>query len=198
MIIMSKSLDAVLEVKQSLSNRFKMQDFGEASVVLGIRIRRIKEQGVLMMDQEKYIEGILSKFGMDKCNGVSIPLSCGVNLSKSQSPEETEEVPDVPYRQVIGSLMYLMVSTRPDIAASIQILSRFSSNPGLTHWSAAKKVMQYLRRTSKYGITYFKDEGTNLCGFCDADFGSCLDTSRSTTGYVFLLGGGAISWSSKR
>ena len=201
MTIMSKSLEAVEAVKKLLSAEFKMEDFGEASVVLKIRIRRDKERGILTLDQSKYAASVLQRFGMQDCKGVSIPLSHGTYFSVGQSPdgdEEKEQMSAIPYRQAVGSLMYLMVSTRPDIAAAVQVLSRFGSNPGPAHWSGVKRVLQYVQRTINFGLVFKRGQGVTLSGFCDADFSSCLDTSRSTGGYVFSLGGAAVSWSSKR
>ena len=181
--------------------RFKMQDFGEASTILGIRIQRDIKHGLLTLDQSKYAKAILQRFCMEACKGVSIPLSPTTHCSKEQSPtsdEDKEFMKTIPYRQVVGSLMYLMVSTRPDLADHVQILSRYGSYPGVTHWKGVKKVLQYVQHTLDYGLVFRRGVGTSLEAYCDADFSSCLDTSRSNGGYVFLLGGAAISWSSKR
>ena len=200
LIILSKSLAEINKVKQSMSERFKMQDFGEASVILGIKIQRDLTAGTLILSQAKYARSLLDRFEMKGTRGTSIPLSASVTFGKDQCPqseEDTHVMLDAPYRQAIGSLMYLMVSTRPDLAYAIQVLSRFGSNPGIIHWKGLKKVLQYVAGTVDFGIVYRRGEST-LTGYCDADFSSCVDTSRSNGGYVFLYGGGAVSWSSKR
>lgn len=111
-----------------------------------------------------------------------------------------------PYCQLIGSLNYLSVCTRPDIAYAVSKLARHMAQPTTVHWQAAKTVVRYLLSTTDYGVIYgvssssassSSNTGTGLIGFCDADYAGDLDTRRSTTGYVFMLNGGAISWQSK-
>ena len=201
LIILSKSLENIHSLKKSFTEKFKMQDFGEAAVILGIRITRDFEEGTLGLDQKKYAEKVLARFGMENSHGTEIPLSISTQFSKDQCPitsKEKEEMAKVPYRQAIGSLMYLMVSTRPDLAYPLQILSRYGNNPGMLHWKALKKVLQYLQQTKDHGLLYKRGKGVDLTAYCDADFSSCQDTSRSNGAYVFLLGGASISWSSKR
>ena len=108
----------------------------------------------------------------------------------------------VPYASAVGSLMYAMVCTRPDIAHVVGVLSRFMSNPGEEHWTAVKRVFRYLRGTSDYGLCYQGRLGLervlDVRGFVDADWAGDLDQRISTSGYVFSLFGGAVSWMSKR
>ena len=100
------------------------------------------------------------------------------------------------YAQLVGSLLYLSVCTRPDIAQAVGALARYMSKPSLAHWQAAKGVLRYLAGTANYGIT-FGAGGPGLEAYCDADYAGDIDTRRSTTAYVFILNGGAISWSSR-
>jgi hypothetical protein len=104
----------------------------------------------------------------------------------------------VPYKSIIGSLMYLMVSTRPDIASAVGLLSRFLENPGRTHYEAAKRLLRYVSKTRNMGLMFYSHGVIEVAGYCDSDWGGCPDTRRSTTGYVFKLGGAAITWNSKR
>ena len=120
-----------------------MVDFGEASSILGIQITTNLAEGWLELDQKRYVEVILDKFGMSECRGVVTPLEPNVKFSKAQEPstkEEEQKMEDIPYRQAIGSLMYLMVSTRPDIASSIQVFAKYMQNPGIEHWEGVKRV----------------------------------------------------------
>ena len=97
--------------------------------------------------------------------------------------------------------MYLMVSTRPDLAAAVGIVSRYFNNPGKKHWEAVKKVFRYLQRTKNCGLVFRKQklEDFFLLGYSDSDWGTCKDTHRSVTGYLFQLGkGNSITWQSKR
>ena len=136
---------------------------------------------------------------------VKVPIPVGVKLSTEQCPktqEEEECMSRVPYASVVGSLMYSMVCTRPDIAHAVGVLSRFMSNPGKEHWTIVKRVFRYLRGTSDYGLCYQGRPGLermlDIRGFVDADWAGDLDQRRSTSGYVFSLFGGAVSWMSKR
>ena len=103
----------------------------------------------------------------------------------------------VPYRNLMGSLMYLAVWTRPDLAMAVSILSRFSQNPGVKHWEAAKRVVRYLKGTIDHGILYKVGEDVPVWGYSDASYGSDPDTKRGRSGYIFMSGGGAVSWGSK-
>ena len=201
LLIVSKNLESVEAVKNQLKREFEMVDFGEASSILGIQITRNMEEGWLELDQRRYIGVILDRFGMGDCKGVVTPLEANVKYSKAQeatTEEELKEMEGVPYREAIGSLMYLMVSTRPDIASSIQVFSKYMQNPGREHWQGVKRVLRYLKTTVGLCLRYEREGSTQVEGFCDSDYAGDLDTMRSTAGYIFLLAGGAISWSSKR
>jgi hypothetical protein len=104
---------------------------------------------------------------------------------------------NVPYASAIGSLMYAMVCTRPDLAYAVGLLSRFQSNPGQNHWSAVKRVLRYLVGTADYTLCYGGSD-VRLQGYTDADWAGDLDERKSTSAYVFLLNNGAISWRSKK
>jgi hypothetical protein len=94
-----------------------------------------------MLDQTKYIEDILKKFGMQNCRPISTPMDVNVKLTKNMCPqtqEEIDEIKDIPYQSAVGSLMYLILGTRPDLAYPIRVLSQFNSNPGKQHWQAVK------------------------------------------------------------
>jgi hypothetical protein len=123
-----------------------------------------------------------------------------VKFSSRDCSKEGEKykMANVPFRSVIGSLMYLMVSTRPDLAAPLSILSRFLANPGPIHWEATKKVLRYLRGTVSMGLKYQRTGSIDPYVFCDANWASCPDTCRSSTGYVFLMCDGAVSWCCRR
>jgi hypothetical protein len=131
-------------------------------------------------------------------------MSTGTKLSKEQCPkthEEAEVMARVPYANAVGSLMYAMICTRPDIAHAVGVLSRYMSNPGKEHWTAIKRVFRYLRGTSKLSLCFEGAEvgkALDIIGHVDADWGADTERRRSTSGYVFTLFGGAVSWMSKR
>ena len=131
---------------------------------------------------------------------VDTPVEKGLTLSIDQCPKtdkEKERMSNVPYASAIGSLMYAMLCTRPDICFAVGLVSRYQSNPGLAHWQAVKRIFRYLRGTSDLVLCY-QNGDLRLTGYTDTDWGGDLDESRSTSGYVFTLGGGAISWCSKK
>eukprot|EP00253_Pinus_taeda_P016439 PITA_16439 len=119
-----------------------------------------------------------------------------------KTQEEEEDMSHVPYESVVGSLMYAMVCIRPDIAHAMGVLSRFMLKPGKEHWTTVKRVFRYLRGTSDYCLCYQGrpglDRALDINGFVDADWAGDLDQRIYTSGYVFNLFGGAISWMSKK
>ncbi|CAN6485003.1 unnamed protein product [Victoria cruziana] len=102
----------------------------------------------------------------------------------------------IPYASAVGSLMYAQVCTRPDIAFIVGMLGRYLSNPGKDHWKAVKRVMRYLQGSNDNMLIYRKSDDLEILGYSDSDFAGCQDSRRSTSGYVFTLAGGAISWKS--
>ncbi len=105
---------------------------------------------------------------------------------------------NVPYQQAVGSLMYAMLCTRPDLAYPISVVSQHMANPSLEHWIAIKRIFRYLQSTLEFKFCFRGLAPQGLVKYCDADQAGDLEDRRSTTGFVFMMGGGAISWSSKR
>ncbi|KAL3623658.1 hypothetical protein CASFOL_032474 [Castilleja foliolosa] len=202
-LIIGKSRKIVDGLKSKLKMEFEMKDMGKASKILGIDISRNRKTRTMTLSQHKYLEKVLGKYGMSDCKPVITPLSSQFKLEscdQSDSAEkEKDEIEDYPFANVIGSLMYAMVCTRPDLAYSLSILSRYMGNPKRVHWQAAKWLMKYIRGTMNVCLCYRKsDRGGNLVeGFVDSDYAGCVDTRKSTTGYVFTCLGGAISWKSR-
>ena len=111
---------------------------------------------------------------------------------------EREQMARIPYASVVGSLMYLQTCTKPDISFSVGMLGRYQSNLGMDHWKAAKKVLKYLQGTKDHMLTYKRSYQLEVIGYSDSDYAGCVDTRKSTFGYLFLLAGGAISWKSAK
>ncbi|KAL0435451.1 UNVERIFIED_CONTAM: Retrovirus-related Pol polyprotein from transposon TNT 1-94 [Sesamum radiatum] len=170
---------------------FSMKDMGEADVILGIRI--IRENKGISISQSHYIEKVLKKFNCFDCTSVSTPIDPNVKLM----PNTGKAVSQLEYSKVICCLMYVMTSTRPYIAYAVGKLSRFTSNPSTHHWQAIRRVLKYLKKTMYYGLSYLGSPSV-LEGYSDASWITNVEDHSSTSGWVFLLGGGAISWASKK
>ena len=198
-LLASNDIGLLHETKTFLSKQFEMKDLGDASFVLGIRIHRDRPRGIIGLSQKSYIETILKRFGMQDCKPGDTPVAKGDKFSLNQCPKndfESKEMQKIPYASAVGSLMYAQVCTCPDIAYIVGMLGRYLSNPGMDHWKAAKRVMRYLQRTKDYMLTYRRSDQLEIIGYSDSDFVGCQDSRRSTSGYVYLLAGGAISWKS--
>ncbi|XP_074301477.1 secreted RxLR effector protein 161-like [Silene latifolia] len=102
----------------------------------------------------------------------------------------------IPYASVVGSLNYVQTCTRLDISFAVGMLGRYQSNPGMDHWKAAKKVLRYLQGTKELMLTYRRSNHLEVIGYSDSDYAGCVDSRKSTFGYLFLLAEGAVSWKS--
>ena len=189
-LIFGTSLNVIKEVKEFLSQNFEMKDLGEADVILNIKL--VKEiNGGVILTQSHYVEKVLSRFGYSDYKPVSTPYDASLILRKNKRIMRDQ----LRYSQIIGSLMYLASATRPDISFAVSKLSRFVSNPGDDHWKALERVMRYLKGTMNYGIHYTGYPRV-LEGYSDSNWISDADEIKATSGYVFTLGGGAVSWKS--
>lgn len=200
LIMISSSVEQLQSVKGMLCQEFEMTDMGPIAYCLGIQIKRDRKNRSISLSQSKYVEDVLKRYGMEQCYPIGTPQDASVTLSKSgasQTEEEVEYMQKVPYQQAVGSLMYAMVGTRPDLAVAVGDVCQFMSNPGVAHWNAVNRIFRYLKGTIDTSLTYCGGS-LKLMGYSDANWGGDKDTRRSTTGYMFKLGGGAVSWNSKR
>lgn len=199
MLIVGRNIGRIAQLKKDLRNFFAMKDLGPAKQILGIRITRDRGAKKLHISQEQYIEKVLCRFNMDKAKIVSSPLTPNFKLTDRDCPtseDEIEEMDRVPYASAVGSLMYAMVCTRPDLAHAVGVVSRFLSNPGKKHWEAVRWIFRYLRGTSKLGITFGNGQPM-LAGYTDSDMAGNKDNMKSTSGYLMTFAGGVVSWQSR-
>jgi hypothetical protein len=180
-------------LKEGLERHFGVKDLGELKFCLGLNIDRNIANGEIRINQRNYISDVLQRFNMEDCKGATTPIETKLDLFET---EERESCLDVPYQRLIGCLMYIAVCTRPDIAFSVSFLSQFNNRPRKIHWSAAKRVLQYLKYTIDYSLCYRKTD-EKLCGYVDSDWANRKDR-RSYTGYVFKYSNGPISWECKK
>ncbi|GJY13581.1 hypothetical protein Tco_0382890 [Tanacetum coccineum] len=168
-----------------------MKDMVEAYVILGIKIK-CENKGIIIT-QSHSIKKILKKFNREDCSLVSTPM----NPVEKHKLNTGKLVDQLEYSRAIGCLMYAMISTRPDIAYVVGRLSRFTSNHSRQHWHAINKVFKYLKGTMNYGLSYVGYPSV-LEAYSDASWINHVEDSSSTSGWVFLLRGGAILWASKK
>ena len=152
------------------------------------------DDGSFAINQEHYIDKILEKFKMADCNGVSTP----VESSCEQSEDESDFLTKEPYREAVGSLNYLAVCTRPDIAYAVSLVSQVLDKPTKKHWKMVKRIFRYLKETKDMKLMYSSKPLDSLTGYSDADFAGDKGTQKSHTGVVCLHNGTAISWISQR
>ena len=153
---------------------------------------------MLGLSQTSYIDEILARFNMQDSKKGFVPFKVGSSLSanhRPKTPTEIERMRGIPYASAVGSLMYAMLCTRPDICFAVDMVSRYQLDPGEEHWIAVKHIFKYLRRTRDYMLV-FQDESLVPIGYTDSDFQSDRESRKFTSGYVFTFGGGAISWQS--
>ncbi|KAK3036321.1 hypothetical protein RJ639_031728 [Escallonia herrerae] len=169
MLVASSSMSWINELKKKLASTFSMKDWGEAKQLFGMRITRDRKKKKLWLSQEEYIDKVLRRFNLHAFKPVTTPLAAHFKLSKELSPknrEDEEYMAQVPYTSVVGSLMYAMISTRPDIAHAVGVMSEFMTNPGKEHWQAVKWILRYLRGTSKFCLC-FEGDNIDVRGYVD-------------------------------
>ncbi|KAJ9547558.1 hypothetical protein OSB04_020101 [Centaurea solstitialis] len=201
-LLIGNDVPTLQSVKSWLSKCFPMKDLGEAAYILGIKIYRNRSKRLIGLSQSTYIDKILKRFRMDESKKGFIPMQHGIVLSKTQCPVSSQDqdiMKSVPYASAIGSIMYAMLCTRPDVAYIVSVTSRYQQNPGEPHWVAVKNILKYLRRTKDMFLVFGGSEDEiSVTGYSDASFQTDRDDFRSQSGYVFTLNGGAISWKSSK
>ncbi|TYK28893.1 gag/pol protein [Cucumis melo var. makuwa] len=141
---------------------------------------------MLALSQASYIDKIVVKYSMQNSKRGLLPFRHGVTLPKEQcpkTPQEVQEMRHIPYASAVGSLMYAMLCTKPDICYAVGIVSRYQSNPGLAHWTAVKTILKYLRRSRDYMLVYGSKD-LIFTGYTDSDFQTDRDSRKSTSEYV--------------
>ncbi len=158
-------------------------------------MERDRAQRLLYINQIGYLKEILKRFRMEDCKAMGVSLDPKTKLKKNVNKDD--EMVKVPYQQAVGSLMYAMLCIRPDLVYPISVVSQHMANPSLEHWIVVKHIFQYLQGTLQFKLCFRGLTPQGLVGYCDADWAGDLEDRRSTIGFVFMMGGGAISWSSK-
>eukprot|EP00873_Tetraselmis_striata_P000277 jgi/Tetstr1/420541/TSEL_011631.t1 len=194
MIFAFKDAVWAADFKTALGARFDIKDLGVCAWALGMAVERDWDNATLKVHQAKYIDDMVHKFNLADAYAVSTPAEVGADVPGSNKPLAAE----MPYQALVGSLLYAMVATRPDIAEAVSKLCRVMAKPEERHWQAAKRVLRYLKGTKTLGLTFSGGKADGLLhGYCDADWAGDVVSRRSTTGFVFMLCGAAVSWKSQ-
>jgi hypothetical protein len=174
---------------KSIKKDFKIKNLGIIKDYLGININFNKD--FIKLSQATYINKVLNKYNLQDAKIKSTPIDSYIKLEPNKEQASKEDIKL--YQMLIGSLLYIMLGTRADIAFAVIKLARFASNPSNIHFTAVKRVYKYLKGTINYGITYYKEGSRYMSGYCDADYAGDILSAKSTSGYIILLGGGIIS-----
>jgi hypothetical protein len=200
-LLMENNIEFLESIKGYLNTQNSMKDLREAAYILGIKIYRDRSRRLIGLSQSTYLDKILKKFKMDQSKKGFLPVVQDVRLSKTQCPttaEDKEKMSVIPYASAIGSIMYAMLCTRHDVCLAISLVGRYQSDPGVHHWTTVKNILKYLKRTKDMFLIYGGDKELVVKGYVDASFDTDPDDSKSQSGYVFILNGGAVSWCSSK
>lgn len=194
LIIMTITSEEMDQIKSRLSQNFKMKDMGSLHYCLGVSVEQ-SEDGI-SLSQEQYIGKLLKRFGLEEANTATTPM----DLSVKQVADDglSKPVDEVRYQSIVGSLLYAATATRPDIAQAVGTMSKFNSRPTEAHLTGVKRILRYLKGTSHLSLQYKRMGKPEVTGFSDADWAGDMDDRHSTTGNVFMMAGGPISWLSQK
>ncbi|UYV73752.1 hypothetical protein LAZ67_11000718 [Cordylochernes scorpioides] len=196
LVLFGESEEILRNIEQKINERFRVKNLGAIRNFLGVQIDYPDEE-TLVLSQSTYVKSILQKFNMIECRPVSTPLFISFPISKGDCPtdeEEKERMRAIPYRELIGSLLYLANCTRPDLMFSVTRLAQFSSNPGRRHWQAAKHVLRYLHGSINLSLVYRRTDSNDACAYSDADWASDIDDRRSNSGTAITIGHSLVIW----
>jgi hypothetical protein len=175
-----------------MKSKFEMTDLGKMRYFLGVEV--LQSSKGIHLCQKKYAKDVLDRFGMKECNLVKNPIVPG---SKLTTKGGGKKVNATQFKQLVGSLMYLM-ATRPDLMYSVCLISRYMADPIEEHLLAAKRVLRYLKGTLELSVFYAREGAIELFAFTNSDHAGDYNDRKSTSGYVFKLSGGAVGWASKK
>lgn len=188
--------------KEQMKKTWTISELGEARFVVGIAITWNREQRTVMLSQTALIDKIILQFGQKDASPLSVPMDPGLKLRRvdrtTQSQEDQSQLTKLPYRSLVGCLLYLAISTRPDISYAVQQLSQYLDSYSFIHWNAAIRLVRYLKGTRELKLHLGGTNPVELLGFTDSDWANCLDTRRSVGGYAWSLGSGILSWNARK
>ena len=191
-IFTSNDIYLIENFKSVIKDEFEMTDMGFLRYFLGIEVDQ-NDKGIFI-SQSRYVNQVLGRFKMQECKAAITPTVMGLKLSREDNSKDFN--PSL-YKSIVDSLMYL-TATKPDIMHVVSLISRFMDTPKEAHWQATKRILRYVKGTKMFGILYHTSEHSDLVGYTDSDWAGSVDDRKSTSGYIFHMGSGAISWASKK
>lgn len=191
-ILVSENENEIKSVLNYLSKYFDMKEM-DVGCFLGLEIRKGADESIFI-HQSMYAEKVLNRFNFANCNGISTPSDSNQPLHDFVE----SELSNYAYRNLIGSLMYLAIGTRPDIAHAVSVAIRFLEKPTVVHERAAKRILRYIKKTLNFGILYTQNSLGEINAYSDADFAGDTSTEKSTSGSVLFIGNNIVSWFSER
>lgn len=194
MLYLSNDKQEMKLIKQKMSEEFELKELGNVENFMGLKVERDRAKGILAISQGEYAREILERFDMAECKPRSIPIETKLDLETGNGEDKTTQ----PYRELLGSLMYLMLGTRPDLSFAVNKMSRYQENATDQHWSYLKSILRYVRGTTDYKLIYSRDDDNPISAFADSDWANDREDRKSTTGYLIKVFGNVVVWSSKK
>lgn len=193
MLFLSNDKSEMKRIKQQLSFEFEIKDLGAVENFMGMQIQRDRCKRILKISQERYANEILSRFNMSDAKPRCIPIESGLEFDSDDT-----NLTSKPYRELLGSLMYLMLGTRPDIAYAVNKMSRYQSKPTDEHWKYLKGILRYVKYTTDYALVYQGLDEKPLSVYADSDWANDKETRKSTTGFLIKVYGDTVVWCSRK
>ncbi|MBW0478903.1 hypothetical protein O181_018618 [Austropuccinia psidii MF-1] len=183
--------------KEEIKKEFDIKDFGPADLILGIKVTQMN--GDILLDQRHYAEALLNLYGMSNCKETTTPLIPNEHLEPATDEEiKRFKLLKVNFRSAVGSINYLSLATRPDLAHAVSSLSQYLEEPGIWHWKSFLHILRYLRGSQELSLIYPKDSKEGIIAYSDADWGNCKATRRSISGYLASFEGGLVMWKTRK
>ena len=192
-IIAAKDGKRMEKIKQAIAEKFSVKDMGKLKYFLGVSVNQTDSD--ISLNQSGYVTRLLDRFNMQEAKPVATPVDVSSKLTKTLDSEQFDQVL---YQSAVGSLLYVSIWTRPDVTYAVANVAKFCASPTKEHWTAVKRIMRYLKGTINFGLCYERGNKAKCVGYSDSDWGSDVDDRKSISGYLFQIGGTAISWRSKK
>jgi hypothetical protein len=198
-LLIGNDIPMLKVMKSSLRKSFSMKDLREVAYILSIKIYRDRSKRLIGLRQDVYIYKILNWFNIQDSKKGFLPMSYDITLSKKQCPlppNEQERMSVIHYASAIGSIIYTMLCTHPDVSYALSVTSRYQSNYGESHYTILKNILKYLKRSKEAFLVSRGEEELALIGYTDASFQADTNDSKSQSNFVFCLNEGVVSWKS--